>query len=430
LQQQADPRVVSLAQSARVALEGGRVDESARLWSQVLALAPDHPEALFNLGQHALYRKDAAAAREMLTRALALAPREPMVALNLAFANKALNDPHGEAAALEHALAIDAYFYPALLAKAALIERSGDKRQAARIYKDVLTIAPPDDRLPREFKAEIDHARRCVRENAEEMTAFLARRLGPARARHAGADFARFDECSEVAVGTKKVFTQAPTMLHVPRLPAIQYYDRAPFSWLPELEARTDDIRGELIALLEEEKEGFKPYVAHPSGVPLNQWAELNWSPRWSALYLWKDGKRQDGNCARCPRTAEALAAIPRADIPNFAPTAFFSTLDPHTRIPPHSGDTNARLIVHLPLIVPGKCYFRVGNDTREFKPGHAWVFDDTIEHEAWNDSDKLRVILIFDVWNPHLSEAERELVGELLNGVNDFYRAAPPANP
>ncbi|MGH6870389.1 MAG: aspartyl/asparaginyl beta-hydroxylase domain-containing protein [Rhizomicrobium sp.] len=421
---QGDPRLTTLAQSARIALEGGRVDESARLWSQVLALAPDHPEALFNLGQHALYRKDSKAAVQMLTRAQALAPREPMVALNLAFAHRALGDVHGESAALEQALAIDAYFYPAMLAKAALVERAGGKRQAARIYKDVLKIVPPDDRLPREFKAQIEHARARVRDNAQEMADFLASRMGPVRARHAGADFDRFDECTDVAIGTRKVFTQAPTMLHIPRLPAIQYYDRTQFSWIEDLEARTDAIRGELIGLLEEDADGFKPYVTHPANAPLHQWAELNWSPRWSARYLWKDGARQDDVCARCPRTAEALAAIPRAEIANFAPTAFFSTLDPHTRIPPHSGDTNARLIVHLPLIVPGQCYFRVGNDTREFEPGRAWVFDDTIEHEAWNDSDKLRVILIFDVWNPYLSPAERELTGELLNGINAYYGA------
>jgi aspartyl/asparaginyl beta-hydroxylase (cupin superfamily) len=424
MQQANDPRVAQLAQSARIAVESGRLDEGARLWRQVQSLAPDHPEALYNLGQHALYRKDAKAAREMLEKAAALAPREPIVALNLAFACRALNDVHGEAAALERSLAIDPYFLPALLAKGQLIERSGGKRQAAEIYKNALVIAPPDDRLPGEFKPQIDHARRRVRENADEMAAFLADRMVAIRARHAGADFSRIDECVEVAAGTKKVYVQAPTMLNFPHLPAIQYYERGQFPWMEALEAQTDAIREELIGLLEEDAEGFKPYVTHPQGVPLNQWAELNWSPRWSARYLWKDGTRQDDVCAKCPRTAEALVAVPRANIPNFAPTAFFSTLDPHTRIPPHSGDTNVRLIVHLPLIVPGECYFRVGNDTRRFEAGKAWVFDDTIEHEAWNDSDKLRVILIFDVWNPFLSEAEREMVGEVLNGVNAFYRA------
>ena len=72
--------------------------------------------------------------------------------------------------------------------------------------------------------------------------------------------------------------------------------------------------------------------------------------------------------------------------------------LAPHTRIPAPTGVTNARLIVHAPLIVPQGCGFRVGNETRAWEPGKPFVFDDTIEHEAWNDSDQTRVVLIFDI--------------------------------
>ena len=83
----------------------------------------------------------------------------------------------------------------------------------------------------------------------------------------------------------------------------------------------------------------------------------------------------------------------------------------PRTHIPPHTGVTNTRLTVHLPLIVPPNCGFRVGSETREWVPGKAWVFDDTIEHEAWNRSDAPRAVLIFDIWNPILTAAERDLV-------------------
>ena len=85
--------------------------------------------------------------------------------------------------------------------------------------------------------------------------------------------------------------------------------------------------------------------------------------------------------------------------------------LKPHTRIPPHTGVTNTRAIVHLPLIVPPGCGFRVGGETREWQEGTAFAFDDTIEHEAWNDSDELRAVLIFDVWNPHMTAGDRELL-------------------
>ena len=113
------------------------------------------------------------------------------------------------------------------------------------------------------------------------------------------------------------------------------------------------------------------------------------------------------------------LSRLPMADQPGFAPNCIFSVLQPRTRIPPHTGSTNTRLVVHLPLLLPGKCGFRVGNETREWKMGEAWVFVDSMEHEAWNDSDLVRVILIFDTWNPFLSEAERELISAMMTAKN-----------
>ena len=131
---------------------------------------------------------------------------------------------------------------------------------------------------------------------------------------------------------------------------------------------------------------------------------------------------RQDAVCAQCPKTAALLESLPMADQPEFAPTAMFSALDARTHIPAHTGSTNTRLLVHLPLVLPGPARFRVGNETRSWRMGEAWVFDDTIEHEAWNDSDQLRVILIFDVWNPFLEAGERELIKALMVARNRFY--------
>jgi aspartyl/asparaginyl beta-hydroxylase (cupin superfamily) len=101
-----------------------------------------------------------------------------------------------------------------------------------------------------------------------------------------------------------------------------------------------------------------------------------------------------------------------------------FSMLKPRTHIPPHCGVSNVRLVTHVPLIIPPGCRFRVGNDVREWVPGQAWVFDDTIEHEAFNDSDQLRAILMFDVWHPHLTEAERRMVTALSGAIKAFTNA------
>jgi aspartyl/asparaginyl beta-hydroxylase (cupin superfamily) len=115
------------------------------------------------------------------------------------------------------------------------------------------------------------------------------------------------------------------------------------------------------------------------------------------------------------------LETAPQPNQPGRTPAAMFSLLKPKTSIPPHTGVSNVRLVTHVPLIVPPGCGFRVGNETREWLPGKAWVFDDTIEHEAWNRSDQLRVVLIFDIWHPQLSQAERNMITALAGAVTAF---------
>lgn len=134
---------------------------------------------------------------------------------------------------------------------------------------------------------------------------------------------------------------------------------------------------------------------------------------------MWKDGAPVEQNAARCPRTMEALRNVPLAHVPNRSPSILFSLLEPGAHIPPHNGLVNTRLICHLPLVVPNNCRFRVGNEVREWVKGKAWLFDDSIEHEAWNDSDQTRVILLFDVWRPELTVEERRLVISLFEAID-----------
>jgi aspartyl/asparaginyl beta-hydroxylase (cupin superfamily) len=210
--------------------------------------------------------------------------------------------------------------------------------------------------------------------------------------------------------------------MHFPKLPALEFYPREMFPWLSELESATAEVRSEFERAFVEDQGRLEPYIAYPDGLPLDQWKELNRSTRWSALFLWRDGQPVEETLARCPRTAALLARMPMHDVPRHAPTAFFSILDAHTQIPAHTGVTNTRVIVHLPLVLPGQCRFRVGSETREWRMGEAWVFDDSIEHEAWNDSDSPRAILIFDVWNPFISDPERALIRETMPAIADYY--------
>jgi aspartyl/asparaginyl beta-hydroxylase (cupin superfamily) len=102
-----------------------------------------------------------------------------------------------------------------------------------------------------------------------------------------------------------------------------------------------------------------------------------------------------------------------------------FSLLAPRTRIPPHTGVANTRLVCHLPLIVPPDCGFRCGATTRQWVVGETFVFDDTIEHEAWNDSGELRVVLIVDLWPPALDAVEREAVARMIAATGVSFTGA-----
>jgi len=186
------------------AMRAGHHDEAQQLWGEVLSADVEHPQALFHLGQHALMRKDTGRARQLLQRAAKAAPREPAIPLNLSFVHRATGDAAAEMTALTDALAIDPYFFPALLAKGMLLERTGEKRKAARVYKDVLTIAPPEEQVAAELRGPLRRAREAVDENAAELDAYLRARLDPVVSRHEDENLSRFEECRDIALDAGK----------------------------------------------------------------------------------------------------------------------------------------------------------------------------------------------------------------------------------
>ena len=370
----------------------------------------------------ALAGRDPASAIALLDRADALGGVSPRSRMARAAALRAVGDARGALAALDDLLAEQPYHFLALLSKGAVLEQSGAAGAAVDVYRNAVKIAPPAERLPPAAARQLDAARSAVSRTDQALREHLASAVAGLRAEHRGADLARFDEALDIFAGVKKAYVQEPLFFHYPRLPAIPFYDRSHFPWLEELEGATDLVASEMRVALDSAGEAeLAPYIQYPRGAPVNQWGELNHSRRWSSYFLWKDGQRQDQACARCPQTAALLERLPVCRQPGYAPTAMVSALEARTHIPPHTGSTNVRLLAHLPLLLPGPARFRVGNETRKWRMGEAWVFDDTIEHEAWNDADALRVILIFDVWNPLLTEVERELVNALLAARKGF---------
>ena len=416
--------VLGMIQASKAAGAAGRTGESDQLLARVAQLAPAHPAVLNELGLRMMQRGDAARARELFQRATQADPGHPILWSNFASSLHALNRPTEELDAIERALALEPRHLPALLQKGALQEQSGDPRNAARTYRNALATVPPGATLPETVAAMIGHARQVIAQDDAALAGAIEERLAAIRERHGGGQYRRVDRCLDLLTGRRSRSNSQPTFMYFPEIPAVEFFERSDFPWLDAIEAASEDIRQELMTVLVADRAGLEPYIAYPEGVPLNQWQELNKSRRWSAYFLWNQSVPQPAHLARCPRTVEALKGAPQCDVNARAPTAYFSILDAHTRIPPHTGVTNTRLIVHLPLIVPPGCGFRVGSETREWVPGKAWVFDDTIEHEAWNESDTPRAILIFDIWNPFLTAAERDLIRAATEVVGTYYGA------
>ncbi len=414
------PEINALEAEAMRALHAGRDEDANRLWSRILQLDSGHARTLTAVGQRAFRAGDLQSARVAFQRLVDADGSHSGQWLNLALVCQNLRDEVGEENAIKRALALDPMDLPALLLRGKLLERQGKRHEAARAYGAAATVSPPLERLHPDLRPGVSHALAYRAKYNNDCASFLAQYLDPYFKGFSGEPLTRFRDSLDIMVGKKKRYDSRSEIYHFPRLAPIEFFDRADFPWLEPIEAATDAIRDEFIGVLNAE-EGFTPYISYPQDVPHNQFAELNNSPRWSAFHLHKMGQRIEENAAKCPRTMLTLDGAPQPDQPGRTPSAMFSLLKPRTTIPAHAGVTNTRLVTHLALIIPDNCQFRVGNEVRQWVPGKAWVFDDTIEHEARNDSDKLRVVLIFDIWHPHLTAPEREMITAMTAGLNAF---------
>ncbi len=317
--------------------------------------------------------------------------------------------------ALDRVLALAPGHLTALMMKADHFAAVGDGRAAQAFYGAVASRAPPAHTLPAPVRAEVDRARARADDYARAFEAHLRESV----ARSGAQPTARFAQSIDLMLGRKQIFLQQPTSFYFPELPQRQFYEREEFAWVEALEAETVVIREELLTVMREDG-AFSPYMEEDPTRPPGEFGTLKNNPDWSAFYFIKSGA-ETADAARCPRTMAAIRRLPLTDAPGRTPSVLFSLLKPGARIPPHTGQINARLICHLPLIVPVGCGFRVGNEVREWVEGRTLIFDDTIEHEAWNTSGETRVILLFEIWRPELTATERASVAALLAAVGTY---------
>jgi aspartate beta-hydroxylase len=399
----------------------GQSVSAAVCWQKVLEIESEFPPALNNLAMLAMHRGDLAMARDFLQRAVTAAPGYTMAHANLSRVHSALGDADSALSEIDAAIKADPAAWGPHVEKARLLEAQDKQRDAAASYGRALAYMPEAVQQAPDIQPLVEHARRMQAENQAQMREFLLGRIGGLMRTGSPRQLERFQHSFDVLTGRRDMALSRPQTLPFARLPSIPIFHREDFDWAPAVEAAFPDMLRELQSLLEEQAE-FVPYVQMPDDEPKGPFEPLNNSADWGAYYFWDSGKLIEEHAARCPRTVAALMEnAPMCMVPGRAPVTFFSALKPGTHIGAHNGATNSRLTVHMPLIIPPDSALRVGGETHVWKPGELVIFDDTILHEAWNYSDRLRVVLIFDVWHPMLTALERDLVCETIQGILEY---------
>jgi len=170
------------------------------------------------------------------------------------------------------------------------------------------------------------------------------------------------------------------------------FFELERFPWVEQVEANWKVIREELEHVLEDQS-------ALPNFQDISKdQIEITDDDRWKTFFLYGFGFKAPLGVEMCPRTAALMEQIPGMK------TAMFSILSPRKHILDHRGPYKGVLRYHLGLIVPEDreaCRIRVGEDVRHWEEGRSMIFDDTFNHEVWNDTDETRVVLFVDVLRP-----------------------------
>ena len=197
-------------------------------------------------------------------------------------------------------------------------------------------------------------------------------------------------ECWREQLSMTLLVRPAESMIR--RIDGREFFEPEEFPWSEEFAGHWREIRAELETLLLDPNAipSFQTVSPHQSAITNDD--------RWKTHIFYIHGNRCDENCARCPRTSELLETIPGLK------SAMFSILGPRKHIVKHRGPYAGVLRYHLGLIVPAhkeRCRIQVGASVRHWEEGKCLVFDDSHDHEVWNDTDELRAVLFLDFVRP-----------------------------
>jgi|tagenome__1003787_1003787.scaffolds.fasta_scaffold20989346_11 aspartate beta-hydroxylase len=331
--------------------------------------------------------------------------------LRLATVRRSLGDFPGAVAAAAAAVELSPRNFLMALLLGSLRELMGAVHGAERAYRVACDHAPIDLSFQPAMMKQLNHARRLVEARESWRDRLLEWQPGKSALPLDQAEDRRMRGFrANILENHDSGPVVAPAFV-IPGIKPKKYFDASAFAGVAEIERDTDAVCEEFLALVEEKRDQWSSRLAGlhaPGNGPARGGA-------WSMIPLIRNGRVVEEFASRCPRTMQLAKGLDLPDIPLISPSLYFSVLEPGSRIEPHIGITNARIIAHFPLIVPENCGFRVGGELRQWERGKALIFDDMTTHEAWNDSDRIRVVLIADLWRPELTVAERAAVTDLM---------------
>ena len=420
--------MTTLTEAQRL-LREGRFVEAERACEAMLERSPDDVEALNVVALASVRKGLPVRAVALLERATSINPANPISFHHLGRAQETLGNLPAALKAIGEALRLKPNFYLARLHYASLLERTGEAARSAPQFARALNDAQARGQwvdpktTPTGLRELVEHAVVTVRASRRALFSGITDRLAE---RYGRESMTRVEKCLRIYLREElPAFPdprQLPTFLYFPDLPASAYFDRALFPWIAEFEAGTGAIREELLRLLPSAQGLERVFTA--DDVEKQNLRGVDAAPSWNGYYFYRHGIRRDDNCAACPVTSAAIDRLPLSRVRDHGPEVLFSVFTAGTHLLPHRGVTNTRVVGHLPLIVPEDCALQVGGEIRAWQEGKVVIFDDTYEHEAWNRSKETRVVLIFDLWNPYLTEAEQAAVTEIVEGAGTFREA------
>ncbi|HEV7613012.1 MAG TPA: aspartyl/asparaginyl beta-hydroxylase domain-containing protein [Steroidobacteraceae bacterium] len=411
---------MSASSQAQQLLRQGRIAEGEQLYKQILETSPEDLEALNFTALAALRRREYDRASGLLTKAVEAHPTDFHSRYHLARTHDEAGDL--DQALLDYRAALDLQpsSFVARLHLASTLDRGGARDSCLQHYVRALAEAQGQGHwlnpatTPTNLQSRVERAVQLIREAKRGIADSVLSQL---REKFGTADMARVSKALRIYLRevTPNYLDprQHPTFLYFPDLPPSPYPDRHLFPWIERFEACTAVIREEMLQRLGA-ADGRERVFLNETLERVNLRGIDN-EPSWNGYYFYRHGVRREDNCAACPATAAAIDELPLSRVFGHGPEVLYSVFTPGTHLMPHRGVTNTRLVGHLPLAVPEDCALRVGGELHVWQEGRVIVFDDTYEHEAWNRSTGTRVVMIFDIWNPHLTDVERVAVAELI---------------